>query len=111
MNRNATHLIETGMIPAALFAMAAFAPAPAAAMPHPGAAAPPAAAGLAGSEACVTCHEAQFAALTKTSHGMTSAGNWDGVTSCESCHGPGQAHAESGDPALIRDFKKLKGAA
>jgi DmsE family decaheme c-type cytochrome len=109
MNWNATHLVKSGTMAAVLLAIALFAP-PAPAMPPPGAApASPPPAGLAGSEACAVCHEAQFAALTKTAHGMTSAGNWDGVTSCESCHGPGQAHAESGDPALIRDFKKLKG--
>jgi predicted CXXCH cytochrome family protein len=28
------------------------------------------------------------------------------VTGCESCHGPGKAHAEEGDPAKIISFKK-----
>jgi DmsE family decaheme c-type cytochrome len=30
------------------------------------------------------------------------------TNACETCHGPGQAHAESGDPALIKNPAKLK---
>lgn len=48
--------------------------------------------GLAGSEACLACHEAQ-------SHSLTHYGASPGVADCESCHGPGKAHIEAGGDA------------
>ena len=60
-----------------------------------------------GTEVCQACHEDQFKAFSHTSHaGLAKIGSWkDKVTGCESCHGPGKAHAEEGDPTKIISFK------
>jgi len=60
-----------------------------------------------GSEACKDCHEDQFKTFLHTSHaGLSKIGSWKGqVTGCESCHGPGKAHTEEGDPKKIIGFK------
>ena len=60
-----------------------------------------------GSEGCKDCHEDQFKAFAHTSHAeLVKIGSWkDKVTGCESCHGPGKAHAEEGDPKKIISFK------
>src|SRR6266704_3021211 len=76
--------------------------------PFPEAAAPASAApGYAGSDTCATCHEDVANALKKTRHGQTGVGNWEGATGCESCHGPGAAHAAEGDKTKIRSPKLL----
>src|ERR1041384_2126705 len=60
-----------------------------------------------GSEACKDCHEDQFKAFSHTSHAqLTTLASWKNkVTGCESCHGPGKAHSEEGDPKKIISFK------
>lgn len=60
-----------------------------------------------GSDACKDCHEDQFKAFSHTTHSrLASSSSWKGkVTGCESCHGPGKAHAEEGDPKKIVSFK------
>jgi DmsE family decaheme c-type cytochrome len=81
------------------------APAP---VPRPGA--PPAqATGFVGDETCAACHDAEATSIHNTLHGKmvnlrTPAGT--GRT-CETCHGPGQAHAESGDKTLIKRFTAM----
>jgi DmsE family decaheme c-type cytochrome len=69
----------------------------------------PPAADYAGEATCLTCHEDQ--AYKATAHGRafnarTPAAN----QGCESCHGAGKAHAESGDPALILRFSAVPAA-
>ena len=60
-----------------------------------------------GSEACKDCHEDQFKFFSPTSHAkLTKLGSWkDKATGCESCHGPGKAHIEEGDPKKMISFK------
>ena len=60
-----------------------------------------------GEDGCKDCHEDQFKAFSTTSHAkLHKINSWKGkVTGCESCHGPGKAHAEEGDPAKIISFK------
>ncbi len=57
-----------------------------------------------GSEVCQACHEEIFKGLTRTPHGRIEANTklgWQGKA-CESCHGPGSAHADSAAPTDIR---------
>jgi len=62
--------------------------------------------GYVGTETCAACHEEQHALLSDSLH-ATLLGN-PGSVGCESCHGPGAAHAEEfDDPALIRHPRKL----
>jgi DmsE family decaheme c-type cytochrome len=66
----------------------------------------PAQAGYVGEAMCLTCHQDQSYGGTR--HGHAFEPRTPAATrGCESCHGPGQKHAESGDPALIRNFKAL----
>jgi DmsE family decaheme c-type cytochrome len=68
---------------------------------------------FAGSETCQTCHEDIYKALLKSPHGKVeqdSRRGWKG-RACESCHGPGQKHAESADATAIRNPLKLTAAA
>ena len=59
---------------------------------------------------CATCHEDVANALKLTTHGKTKVGTWDGGVGCQSCHGPGAAHAEDGDKTKIRNPKNLSAA-
>lgn len=55
-----------------------------------------------GAETCKTCHEQVGASYEKNPHRKT-ASKYPGpdYQGCEACHGPGKAHAESGDPDKI----------
>jgi len=74
--------------------------------------APPApAAGYVGDDTCVACHEGEGKSLSATLHGKarnirTPSANLN--QACESCHGPGKEHSETGDKAKIRVFTTMK---
>ncbi len=54
-----------------------------------------------GEEACLMCHDAYGESFSKTVHGRANIAGEAPVVSCESCHGPGSKHTESGEPADI----------
>ena len=87
------------------------APAPSAQKPaapaQPTAPATPAA-GYAGSDTCIVCHEGYDTQLKATKHGLAKDSRTPMAgQGCETCHGPGQAHTE--DPVKVkpRQFNKL----
>ncbi len=51
-----------------------------------------------GDELCSACHEEVGEQFQKNIHARLSVGD---ENTCEACHGPGSAHAEEGNPALI----------
>jgi DmsE family decaheme c-type cytochrome len=59
-----------------------------------------------GQETCLTCHDGQDQTYAKTPHGRAADARTPAATQgCESCHGPGAEHAESGgDTSRIRRF-------
>lgn len=64
--------------------------------------------GYAGQEACSACHEEIAKAFPKNPHAtLDKPGRWKAIpgAACESCHGPGAAHAESAEPEKIFPFK------
>src|SRR5262249_21554206 len=75
----------------------------------PAAAAPTAAAAQAGNfvgdDTCVTCHESEGKSLKATLHGKAHNERTPAARSgqsCETCHGPGQKHVDSGKKEDIR---------
>ncbi len=67
-----------------------------------------------GKSKCLDCHKNQEARLTDTLHGQsvdarTPASRGEGL--CETCHGPGKTHSESGDKKDIKSFKVLTASA
>ena len=58
-----------------------------------------------GEQTCLSCHTDQrvVGAHARAQDPRTPAA----AQTCETCHGAGRAHAESGDPALIRTFTTL----
>lgn len=66
----------------------------------------------AGSQTCQTCHEDIYNNYRKSAHTFVETdkrGGWS-EHGCESCHGPGAAHAGSGDASAIRNPAKLQPA-
>ncbi len=73
------------------------------------AAGPPATA--VGPDTCAMCHEDVATQFDRSAHGRLAA--WEQRAAherCESCHGPGSVHAESGDAAAIRGFTDVSAA-
>lgn len=52
-----------------------------------------------GAAECAVCHQEVVDALALTPHAASHG--WDADAACESCHGPGQAHIESGGEASL----------
>jgi DmsE family decaheme c-type cytochrome len=78
----------------------------AAAQAAPAAQGAQAAGDYAGEDTCLGCHEDQ--SYRGTVHGLTFKERTPAADrGCESCHGPGRAHAESGDAALIRSYNTM----
>jgi DmsE family decaheme c-type cytochrome len=97
-----------------LFGQEAKPPAPAQApAPAPAQAPASAASPFAGSAACGACHEDIFNAFMKSPHALVDTDKHRGFVgrACESCHGPGQKHADSASAADIRQPAKLTAAA
>jgi len=69
--------------------------------------------GYVGSEVCMACHEDLYNGIAKSAHRVVDTDAKRGFEGrvCESCHGPGQKHAESADPTLIRNPANLNAAA
>lgn len=69
--------------------------------------------GYAGSELCGVCHEDIYNAFQKSAHHEVESDKRRGFEkrACESCHGPGEKHAESADATLIRNPANLAAAA
>jgi len=93
-------------------------PAPAIAAAVPAAQAAPAAggaqqapqSGYLGSEACVVCHENYDRTVEATKHGFKANDRTPMARQgCESCHGPGEAHAS--DPGNVKPIQLAKVAA
>ena len=68
---------------------------------------------FAGTETCQVCHEDIVKAFGRNPHDELETNKHKGFAghACESCHGPGQKHAESADATLIRNPAKLSSAA
>jgi hypothetical protein len=79
------------------------------ARPHAQAQQPPpqttSAADFVGDDTCIACHEPEGQRLSVTRHGKAANPRTPSAKpnqSCETCHGPGKEHAESGDKSKIR---------
>ncbi len=63
--------------------------------------------GFVGDKACLECHDGVMKNFSKNVHSRLKDFELKGLKKgCESCHGPGGAHAEEGDVEKIVSFKK-----
>jgi DmsE family decaheme c-type cytochrome len=82
--------------------------------PAPSAAAQTSAAqanGFVGDDTCTACHESEGKSLRATLHGKAQNVRTPSAKAnqaCETCHGPGREHAESGDKTKIRRFTAME---
>jgi DmsE family decaheme c-type cytochrome len=64
----------------------------------------------AGDDTCMACHEREGTSLKSTLHGKAQNSRTPAAKpnqACETCHGPGKEHAETGDTTKIRSFTAL----
>ena len=65
----------------------------------------------AGDDTCMACHESEAKSLASTLHGKAKNERTPAArlnSACETCHGPGKEHSETGDKAKIRVFTSMK---
>jgi DmsE family decaheme c-type cytochrome len=70
----------------------------------------PQASGFVGDDTCTACHEAEGKVFKGTLHGKAQNVRTPSAKTnqaCETCHGPGQEHAESGDKTKIRRLNAM----
>ena len=60
-----------------------------------------------GMERCQSCHKAEVRQFEKTPHAFVSAAKASTPMDCETCHGPGKAHADAEEAAHGDDAKTL----
>lgn len=62
-----------------------------------------------GPDRCKSCHKAEFTEFAKTPHANLALPGAKSITGCESCHGPGKAHADAMENAEGDDAKIAAG--
>jgi DmsE family decaheme c-type cytochrome len=68
------------------------------------------ASGFAGDDTCTACHESEGNSLRASLHGKVQNKRTPAAKAnqaCETCHGPGKEHAETGDKTKIRRFTAI----
>ncbi len=64
--------------------------------------------GYIGAEACATCHDGYEASIKATKHGQARDPRSPAAAQgCESCHGPGEAHASDPEKVKPRRFDRI----
>jgi DmsE family decaheme c-type cytochrome len=67
-------------------------------------------ANFAGDDTCAGCHENESKTLARSMHGKSANARTPAAKpnqACETCHGPGREHAETGDRTKIRLFPAM----
>ena len=69
-------------------------------------------AGYIGQDTCVTCHEGFDRTINATKHGFVRHPRTPAAAQgCETCHGPGEAHAQDPENVKPMQFNRLRAAA
>ena len=66
--------------------------------------------GFVGDDTCTTCHDSEGKSLKGTLHGKSQNARTPAAKTgqaCETCHGPGQKHVDSGKPEDIKVFTAM----